>query len=110
MLNWSGRIILLLAIALALAWFIREISIRVRIIRRGKHDVRRWDRPVERLAFMIGRVGAQLAVAQLEGGAEPGVRQVEHVLVGIHHRLVPEQPPMPFGSEAFWRWIGEETL
>ncbi len=60
MLNWSGRIILLLAIALALAWFIREISIRVRIIGRGKHDVRRRDRPVERLAFMIGRVGAQL--------------------------------------------------
>jgi hypothetical protein len=29
---------------------------------------------------------------------------------GIESRLVPEQPPMPFGSEAFWRWIGEETL
>jgi hypothetical protein len=29
---------------------------------------------------------------------------------GIESRLVPEQPPMPFGSEAFWQWIGEETI
>lgn len=29
---------------------------------------------------------------------------------GIESRLIPEQPPMPFGSEAFWQWIGEEVL
>ncbi len=60
MLGWTGRIVLVLAILIALGYFMHEVWLRVRIIRRGKHDVKRWDRPAERLGYMIGRVGAQI--------------------------------------------------
>lgn len=60
MLGWTGRVVLVLAILIALGYFMHEVWLRVRIIRRGKHDVKRWDRPLERLGYMIGRVGAQI--------------------------------------------------
>ncbi len=60
MLNWTGRIILILLILAAAAWFVWQVTLRIRLIRRGKRDLVRWDRPLERLSWMAGRVGAQL--------------------------------------------------
>jgi Fe-S oxidoreductase len=59
-LNWTGRIVLLLLITAASAWFIRQIVMRVRLVRLGRREPVRWDRPVERLLWVAGRVGAQI--------------------------------------------------
>lgn len=60
MLNWSGRIAVLLLILAAGAWFVWQVALRVRLVRLGRPEPVRWDRPFERLAWMVGRVMAQI--------------------------------------------------
>ncbi len=76
MLNWTGRIVLLLLITGALWWFYRQIALRIAVIRLGKPEPVRWDRPLERLAWMTGRVAAQICA----------IRQ--RPFTGVMHALV----------------------
>lgn len=59
MSSWIERLILLGALFASLGFFIREVWIRVQLIKRGKREVSRTDRPMERLRFMVVRVASQ---------------------------------------------------
>ncbi len=76
MLNWTGRIVLLLLMAAALGWFFRQVALRIRLVRLGQREAVRWDHPWERLAWMAGRVAAQICA----------IRQ--RPFTGVMHALV----------------------
>jgi len=75
-LNWTGRTVLILLILAAAAWFVRQILLRVRLVRLGRRDPVRWDRPFERLAWMAGRVAAQICAIK------------DRPFTGVMHALV----------------------
>lgn len=76
MQNTLGQIVLLVVILAALAFFSKEIWLRFRLIRAGKHDEKRWDRPWERLGHMAYKVGTQLCSIK------------DRPIVGIMHAFV----------------------
>ncbi|HOZ21708.1 MAG TPA: (Fe-S)-binding protein [bacterium] len=76
MLNWTGRIVLLLLIALAFYRFYRMIALRIGLVRLGQRQAVRWDRPFERLAWMAGRVVTQTCAIR------------ERPWTGVMHALV----------------------
>jgi Fe-S oxidoreductase len=55
-----GQIILILLILGAFAFFIKEIRLRYQLVKLGKRGVVRWDNPVGRLVYVVGKVGSQL--------------------------------------------------
>ena len=59
MLNPIGQIILILCIGLAVAFFVKEISIRVRLLKLGKKDEKRCDNPVQRFWNMAVKIASQ---------------------------------------------------
>ncbi len=60
MLHPIGQLILIVAILASVGFFVNEIWARTRLIRLGKKDEKRWDRPAERLGHLIVKVGSQL--------------------------------------------------
>jgi len=76
MLGLAGRIILILLILATVGFFFREIHLRYRLVRLGRRGDMRWDRPIERLLYMIGRVGVQICAIK------------DRPLVGLMHALV----------------------
>ena len=60
MLNPVGQIILVLVLSGTIAFFANEVRTRVRLLKKGKPGESRWDRPGERFAYMLGKVGSQL--------------------------------------------------
>ena len=60
MLNPLGQVILLLVILASVVFFAKEIWIRVRLLKLGKKDEKRMDKPGERLAYVIAKVGSQM--------------------------------------------------
>lgn len=76
MLNWSGRIVLILLILAAAGYFVWQVALRVRLVRLGNRGMVRWDRPLERLGWMAARVGAQLCAIK------------DRPLTGVMHAFV----------------------
>ncbi|HOT97688.1 MAG TPA: heterodisulfide reductase-related iron-sulfur binding cluster [bacterium] len=76
MLNWSGRIALVLLILAALAWFLWQIALRIRLVRLGRREPVRWDHPLERLLWMAGRVVVQICAVK------------DRPLTGVLHALI----------------------
>jgi len=59
-MNLIGQIVLILCIVGAVVFFAKEIRLRYRLVKLGAKGPQRWDRPVERLGYAVGRVGAQI--------------------------------------------------
>jgi Fe-S oxidoreductase len=74
--SWIGRLILLAALLASVGFFVREVWIRVQLVKRGKKEIQRTDRPLERLSFMVLRVGSQLCAIK------------DRPLAGIMHAFV----------------------
>ena len=60
MLSVTGRIVLLVAIFTSVGFFANEIIARIRLIKLGKKDEKRWDNPLERVGYAAGRVFSQI--------------------------------------------------
>ena len=63
MLNPLGQVILLLVILASIVFFAKEIWTRVRLLKLGKKDEERMDKPGERLAYVVAKVGSQLELS-----------------------------------------------
>jgi len=76
LLNLVGQIVLVLCILAATGFFAFEVWKRVRLVKTGRRDEVRTDKPGQRLAFVIGRVFSQFCAVK------------DRPLVGLMHAFV----------------------
>ena len=55
-----GQIILILCIAAAVAFFVKQVRLRYRLVKLGKKGEVRWENPVQRAKYVVAKVGSQL--------------------------------------------------
>jgi len=76
LLNLFGQIVLLLCIVVSVGFFFKEVWKRVRLVKTGLKDEKRWDKPVQRSGFVIGKVASQLCSIK------------DRPIVGVMHAFV----------------------